>query len=539
AAGQRKIAVARTVLRKLVAGLPDEVMIGLRVYGHRYPRKPKARSCTDSQLVVPFQRVDKEAFARFVDSIEPKGQTPIGLSLRRVAEDFGDTPGPKIVVLITDGEETCSPDPEDPDYPPRVVEELLAQGLEVKVNIVGFDIEKDEVRAFLSDLAARTGGVFYGADNAAELEKALKDALKAPYEVRDMLGKVIARGTIDGGAIEVPAGIYRVEVAASSPLVMEGVRIEAGRETRLDVNKEGSEIAVDRSIGAPGTPLARETGTTPGSETADAALREAPAGGQAPRRPPSATSPPATSAPAASPSGTAATVARLLEEAERLFEQKKLTTPEGESALSRYRAVLALDPDNEAAKEGIRRIVATYVDWARAAGERGDTRKQVAYLERALTADPRNADLLFIYGGTLMDLERYSEAAEVFERAASLLSDPTEARFFAGMARLNADQPEKALAHFSRVRQTESEYRHQAGYFEAGVLFGLDRYDEAYDVLSATLRAKGDCETAPLDELCTDLWTLTVYVLRMMNREDAIMETVVGVLDLEPASPDL
>ncbi|HFA59892.1 MAG TPA: tetratricopeptide repeat protein, partial [Rhodospirillales bacterium] len=480
-----------------------------------------------------------EAFARFVDSIEPKGQTPIGLSLRRVAEDFGDTPGPKIVVLITDGEETCSPDPEDPDYPPRVVEELLAQGLDVKVNIIGFDIEKDEVRAFLSDLAARTGGVFYGADNAAELEKALEDALKAPYEVRDMLGKVIARGTLDGGAIEVPAGVYRVEVAASSPLVMEGVRIEAGRETRLDVNKEGSEIAVDRSIGAPGTPLAGETGTMPGSETAAATSREAPAGGQAPRRPPSATSPPATSPPAASSSGTAATVARLLEEAERLFEQKKLTKPEGESALSRYRAVLALDPDNETAKEGIRRIVATYVEWARAAGERGDARKQLAYLERAISADPRNADLLFIYGGTLMDLERYAEAAEAFERAASLLSDPTEARFFAGMARLNADQPEKALAHFSQVRRAESEYRHQAGYFEGGVLFGLDRYDEAYDVLSATLRAKGDCETAPLDELCTDLWTLTVYVLRMMNREDAIMETVVGVLDLEPASPDL
>ena len=52
---------------------------------------------------------------------------------------------------------------------------------------------------------------------------------------------------------------------------------------------------------------------------------------------------------------------RILIEANELFEQDKLTTPEFENAFSKYQYVLSLDPDNPKALEGINNIVNRYV----------------------------------------------------------------------------------------------------------------------------------------------------------------------------------
>ncbi len=522
AAGERKIRVAREVLKKLVGALPDEVRIGLRVYGHRYPREPKDRSCTDTQLVVPFQRVDKAAFARFVDSIEPKGQTPIGLSLRQVAEDFGEVPGSKIVVLITDGEETCSPDPDDPDYPPRVVEDLLARGLDIKVNIVGFDIDKDEVRAFLADLAAATGGTFYSAADAGELETAIEAALRTPYEVRDLRGEVIARGTLDGGPVRLPAGVYRVEVAAIEPLVIEDVVIEAGRATLVDIDKEGREIAVERDTGEmlPETPVAARPPATGRPDTTVA--------------PPAAREP----APTRTEPDRATRIAALLAEAETLFSANKLTTPKGASAIDRYRAVLSLDPANAEAREGIERIVRKYVEWAENARKRGDPEKAISYLRRAVTADPDSIPLRMLLGVDLMAAGRAEEAIRQFRAAKERDPSFAGADFYLGVAYMQIEDYAQALTSLERAVDDE-EYGPRARLQRAFVRLLRNEHERAYEEGVAGLRAKGDCESGPLDQICTDLWSAVGYALMGMERYDVVADTLREVLDFEPTSSSL
>ncbi len=519
AEGKRKIGVARTVLNRLVASLPEEVRIGLRVYGHRYPRKPKARSCTDSQLVVPFQRVDKAAFARFVDSIRPRGQTPIGLSLRQVAEDFGDAPGPKIVVLITDGEETCSPDPGDPDYPPRVVEDLLARGLDIKVNIVGFDIEEGEVRQFLGELAAKTGGVFYGADNAAELQAAIEAAMRTPYAVRDLRGKVIARGTLDGGPVRLPAGVYRVEVAAAAPLVLEDLVIEAGRATVVDIDKEGSEIAIERSIGEmvaeePVAALPSKARDETGTKQERTQIEGQEKGTREQR------------------------VVALLDEAEALFAAQKLTTPKGGSALDRWRAVLALDPGNAAATEGIARIVRKYVAWADKAEKRGDLDKAIAYLRRAVTADPDNSSVRMLLGIDLVGAGRETEAIREFRAARERDPSLAAADFYTGLAYMKTERLDDALAALARIEEDE-EYGPRARLQQAFIRLMQDEYRQAYEQGIAGVQAKGDCEQAPLDDVCSNLWLAVGYALIGMERYDVVAETLRQVLDLQPTEPGL
>ena len=504
-AGAIKMQTAREVMKNLVRTLPDDVQIGLRLYGHRAPSKPKARSCTDTQLVVPFQRVDRERFSAFLDQIRPRGQTPIGLSLRQVADDFGAQPGRKIVVLITDGEETCSPDPGDSDYPPQVVADLQAAGVDLRVNIVGFDIDKQEVRDFLRELAGRTGGLFASAEDAASLGAALEQTLRAPYRVEDAAGNEVARGTLDGGAIELPVGVYRVVIEATEPLVVEEVWIERDRETRIDINREGEEIAIDRATGAVETPLAAD-------------------------RPVAARAEPA----------TPEQVAELLAEAEKLMAEDKLTTPEGRSALSRYRTVLALDPDNAEAQAGIQRIVTTYLDWAGAAEERGDLARAAEYYGRALVADPDNTPLLLLRGITYLQLGDSMRAVPDFERAAQIEPEIPEAHFYLAMAWLEADEPARAVAPLRKVRDfADYERRDDAGYMLAAALAGSDRFEEAYGVLQETISEKGDCEEAPLDELCTDLWTMMAWVLDAMGDDQVVMETLRPLLGMEPASPGL
>ncbi len=550
--GRVKMATARQVLIDLVRSLPDDVMVGLRVYGHRYPRKPKARSCTDSQLVVPFQRVDREAFAAFVRDIRPRGQTPIGLSLAQVAEDFGNTPGRKVVVLITDGEETCAKTPDDPLYPPRVVAELQRRGVDLEVQIVGFDIAKSEVRRFLQDLAEQTGGRFYTAEDAAGLKRALDEALRARFVVRDLLGEPVAEGVLDGGAVELPTGRYSVEIASTRPLLIRDVRIEAGRETRLDVNREGEEIAVDRSITEPGTPLAAAApeapaaASTPGTPVTMAAPpdREPPGPGLSPPPLPGVTAPERPLAPPAPPAATSPSreqrIALLLEEAEQLLRQRKLTRPEGQSALARYRAVLALDPNNEEAKKGLARIARTYVEWADAAEQQGDLAKAERYYGRALKVYPEDFNLLVLRGITRLQLERFEAALEDLDRARELRPDDVELWFYAGLARFYLGRMAEAEELLERVwREGEGVLRVRAGHVMAAALVQLGRIEEAYQRLQDAIEAHGRCESRPLDDLCASMWTNMVRILRLLGRDDVVMDTLVGLLELEPQGPGL
>ncbi|MGH2734026.1 MAG: VWA domain-containing protein, partial [Actinomycetota bacterium] len=53
-----RIAAARAGLRALVSDLPEDSLVGLRVYGHRFAGN-RARGCADTQLVVPVKRLDR------------------------------------------------------------------------------------------------------------------------------------------------------------------------------------------------------------------------------------------------------------------------------------------------------------------------------------------------------------------------------------------------------------------------------------------------------------------------------------------------
>lgn len=132
--GSTRIAAARKAVGTVADALPDGYPTGLRVYG-----ADKAKGCDDTRLVQPVTALDRAGLKRAVAGVEPKGDTPIGLSLRRAA---GGLPGPahgsmgkRTSLLISDGGDTCQAPP-----PCKVAAQLAASGVDLHIDAIGFQV---------------------------------------------------------------------------------------------------------------------------------------------------------------------------------------------------------------------------------------------------------------------------------------------------------------------------------------------------------------------------------------------------------------
>jgi len=110
------------------------------------------------------------------------------------------------------------------------------------------------------------------------------------------------------------------------------------------------------------------------------------------------------------PPAPADRIGELLAEAEEDFKALRLTNPTPGNAWSKYRAVLALEPDNEEARQGLRRIVDAYVLLARKAIGRGELDKAKEHIERAEKVIPGDSRLQAV--SWRLEVERAAAARE-------------------------------------------------------------------------------------------------------------------------------
>ena len=215
---QRRIDIARDVLDELISDtIPPGTPLALRVFGDT------PESC-ETILLAPLQPLDPAAMSGQIAGLQAIDgvNTPIGASLEQVANDLQGATGTKIVVLVTDGEETCGGDPE------AALRDIAAQGIDVRVNIVGFAVADEALKAQFREWAHLGNGQYFDAAGAADLGAAIASAVQPPYRVLDADGKEIARGLVDGAPVEVPAGVYRVEVQSAQPITIDNVDVGSG-----------------------------------------------------------------------------------------------------------------------------------------------------------------------------------------------------------------------------------------------------------------------------------------------------------------------
>ncbi|WP_299820767.1 VWA domain-containing protein [uncultured Pontibacter sp.] len=107
-----RMSVAKNLLAHLVDSLEsyDNVEVALRVYGHQFGRE--RNDCKDTKLEVPFTpENNSNAIRKKLEQIVPRGNTPITYSLQQTANDFPADKARNVIILITDGLESCGGDP--------------------------------------------------------------------------------------------------------------------------------------------------------------------------------------------------------------------------------------------------------------------------------------------------------------------------------------------------------------------------------------------------------------------------------------------
>ena len=165
--GVAKIVTARQTLSEIVRQLPANMSVGMIAYGHN-----RKGDCGDIETLVPVGPAASQAnsMVSAVESLQPKGKTPLTDAVRRAAEELRYQEEKATVILVTDGIETCEADP------CAVASELEAQGINFTTHVIGFGLSQEEGRQ-VACLAENTGGRYLPASSASGLSDALKQTV--------------------------------------------------------------------------------------------------------------------------------------------------------------------------------------------------------------------------------------------------------------------------------------------------------------------------------------------------------------------------
>ena len=243
--GETRIEVARRAIKDVASFAPAGAQISLRLYGAQSPASRK--DCEDTHLAVP-PGAEAAAIAASVDGARAQGYTPIAYSLEQAQGDFPANAKERVIVLVSDGNETCKGDPL-----------LAAKGLAGKgitVHTVGFIVDT-AARMQLQNIARATGGTYFDAPVGPELPDRLKAAFSAckqvvklpakpqPGKLRTMSATWLAShavfnvetgqkvGSLDSANREItlPAGIYEVQFGPSR---WKAIEVRSGETTVIE-----------------------------------------------------------------------------------------------------------------------------------------------------------------------------------------------------------------------------------------------------------------------------------------------------------------
>lgn len=223
--GETRWVAARNALSALAENaFPAGVPVALRAYGHVQPT-----SC-NMALELGLEPFDAVEFRRAIAGIEPKllSQTPLADAILAAGEDLASVEGQRMVVLVTDGEESCGGDPES------AILSVRERGI-ATVNIIGFALRDEAAKDQFLRWAELGGGVYLDTATGEELGDALNRVLQPEFVVFDPDGVEVGRGRVNSEPVAVPSGIYRVQVLSTPGRLVEGVQV-VEREVGLTVS---------------------------------------------------------------------------------------------------------------------------------------------------------------------------------------------------------------------------------------------------------------------------------------------------------------
>lgn len=189
--GTPKITIARDMLTSLFDEFENRLNLGIVAFG------AKSNSCEDIETLKPIGNLQTQEYTAAIANTKPKGTAPLTASLNAAAKLFPAKPGPRSIVVVTDGRDDCKADP------CAAARSLKQKSPETIVHLIAFDPAAGEKLQELSCVAEQTGGMFATAVNEGELEVALRKA----FELGSTGSEGKQAGPSGAGFGQLPGGI--------------------------------------------------------------------------------------------------------------------------------------------------------------------------------------------------------------------------------------------------------------------------------------------------------------------------------------------
>jgi Ca-activated chloride channel family protein len=165
-----RILKVRAALAKVLPDITRSRRVGLITFG--------PNQCNVKLELKPTENSASQ-ITRIVDALIPAGQTPLTAAVAGAAEvlDFREKPG--VIVLLTDGEETCG------GNPCTLGKRLHAEADQLTVHVIGIRVKGyswtgEQSLLDTQCLAEQNGGLYIGVESEDDLAKALERTLGCP-----------------------------------------------------------------------------------------------------------------------------------------------------------------------------------------------------------------------------------------------------------------------------------------------------------------------------------------------------------------------
>jgi Ca-activated chloride channel homolog len=173
--GGVKMNLAKDAVKNFAAGFPEDTYMTLRTYGHKGTGsdEDKAMSCASTEVMYETNTYEQDSFKTALGKFKPSGWTPLAASIKAGYKDLKTKAGEdteNILYIVSDGIETCDGDPV------KEAKALAASDLNVKVHIIGFDVD-DEGQKQLKKAAEAGNGKYYTVNSKLELTNTLQELM--------------------------------------------------------------------------------------------------------------------------------------------------------------------------------------------------------------------------------------------------------------------------------------------------------------------------------------------------------------------------
>ena len=163
-----KIGIIKDTLTSYLNKVPENVQIGLRVFGSRIDKDKTIDDCQNTRLIQPITSLNKEEFLNLLKKINPKGKSPLAFAIKEAFKDFKETEEKKVIIAIADGPDTCQ------HLACKWLDNEVKKSLKIPVHILGYRITTDRAHNQLYCIASKLNGQYFKVNSQRAIERQLK-----------------------------------------------------------------------------------------------------------------------------------------------------------------------------------------------------------------------------------------------------------------------------------------------------------------------------------------------------------------------------